>query len=152
MPIQQRELNRLCPFCTNVPGDSAKAFVVQDDLVSAFMNPRQFEQGAMLVIPKEHRESIVDMQDDELAAIHTLSKRLVRATVEQLDAMGATIYQRNGVIAGQSVPHYHLHIIPRYADSDPDTEMFFSPNVEKAPYAERRRLADLIATGLTKTD
>ena len=148
MTFPQRSVDR-CPFCKIELGDSERAWVTRGRRVSAFINPRQYERGAMLVITHAHRESVLDLTDDELLEAHTLARELARAAATALDAGGALIYQRNGMVSGQNVPHYHVHVIPRYADSGPNVDVFRRRDIDtKADFATRAELAKRIGGAL----
>ena len=129
-----------CTFCRYVAHDEACAFVAADDLVAAFVDRAQFEHGAMLVIPRRHRETILDMDDAELAAAAHLAKRLVHAAVSGLGAVGANVYQNNGVKSGQHIPHYHTHVVPRYDSSDP-SRLFRARDFPITPLARQLEIA-----------
>ena len=152
----QRELKRLvmetCPFCTIRGGDSERVWVARRDSASAFVNPRQYERGAMLVIPHAHRETILDLTQEELQVIHSLSRELSQACVDALGATGVLIYQRNGVDCGQNVPHYHLHVIPRYRTSNPRVDVFRGPNAAKSSVSERVAVSERITAALRSSD
>ena len=136
-----------CSFCRYLAHQDPCAFVVENDLVAAFVNRAQFERGAMLVIPRRHRETILDMDDAELAAAAQLAKRLVRAAVSSLAAISANVYQNNGVKSGQHIPHYHVHVVPRYDSSDP-ARLFEAHDFPITPIAEQLEIAAAIRAGL----
>jgi histidine triad (HIT) family protein len=136
-----------CSFCRYIAREESCAFVAEDDLALAFINRAQFERGAMLVIPRQHRETILDMHDQELAAAIHLAKRLVRAVVACFGAVGANVFQNNGAKSGQQIPHYHVHIVPRYEASDP-TRLFHSHEFPITPLAEQLEIAAAIRAAL----
>jgi|SRR6185312_12173748 len=132
-----------CPFCRYVRGEAEYVALAEDDLVLALMNYRQYERGAMLVIPKRHCETILDVSDTEIASLYRLAKTLARGAEMALGACGANIYQNNGVIAGQHVPHVHVHVVPRYPDSDSE-KLFLMRNFPILPLDELRPTAAAI--------
>lgn len=142
MPISipQREP---CPFCENLASRHPCAFVAQHDLCSSFVNPRQFEKGTLLIIPNRHAPTLLDLHSNELTAIFLHAQNLIRALDKAFSVAGYNVYQNNGIAAGQSVPHYHLHIVPRYAH-DMSARIFTEHSVEKTPFAERVEIAQAV--------
>ena len=136
-----------CSFCRYVAHEEPCAFVAEHDLVVGFVDRAQFERGAMLVIPREHRETILDMHDPELAAAAHLAKRMVRAAVACFGAVSANVYQNNGVRSGQHIPHYHIHVVPRYEASDPK-RLFRALDFPITPLAEQLEIAAAIRAAL----
>lgn len=92
---------------------------MRNEVASAFLNRAQFERGAVLLVPNSHVESILDLESELVAALYQEAQRIARAMVRTLDVAGINIFQNNGVRAGQSISHYHIHIVPRYQNSRP---------------------------------
>src|SRR5688572_16508061 len=124
-----------CPFCAYLSGVEPCAFVTRTPLVSAFLNRAQFERGAALLIPNRHVGSVLELERDVLCAIYEESQRLARAMVQAFGAVGLNIFQNNGVKAGQSVSHYHVHMVPRYETSEPE-RLFRAGEHQRTPVAE----------------
>jgi histidine triad (HIT) family protein len=74
----------------------------------------------MLVIPRSHRESILDIQQAEIAGVYSLVREIARAATAAFGALGMNVFQNNGHKAGQHEPHFHVHVVPRCRASDPD--------------------------------
>jgi histidine triad (HIT) family protein len=108
-----------CPFCENLAGRRPCAFVFRSALISSFVNPRQYGRGAVLIIPNRHAPTILDLNPDELHAIYRHAQALVRALSQAYQPAGFNVFQNNGVAAGQSIPHFHLHVVPRYQGEEP---------------------------------
>ena len=132
-----------CSFCQDVSGTRACAFVAENDHAVAEIDERQYERGAMLVIPRKHRESILDIEIEEIQAVYSLVRVVGKAAATALGAVGMNVYQNNGSKAGQHEPHFHVHVIPRYAASDP-TRRFLQRDYSAIPLSEQRAIADLI--------
>src|SRR5688500_1628335 len=98
-----------CPFCENVAGRRPCAFIVRNQLISSFLNPRQYGKGAVLIIPDRHAPTILELNREELNAIYEHAQELVQALSRTYQPSGFNVFQNNGVSAGQSVPHFHLH-------------------------------------------
>lgn len=109
----------------------------------AFLNPRQYGLGAMLVIPKRHAPTVLDLEPAEAAAVMRHVHRLAQALAKAFDPSGLNIFQNNGIAAGQTVAHYHVHVVPRYPGDLGDT-VFHAEDFEPTPYEERVLIAQRI--------
>jgi len=105
-----------CIFCSIVDGEIPSDTVYEDDTVVAFLDANPLARGHTLVIPKAHHERLDDLPGDLATdvfdAVHDLTGRVERA----VDAEATTVAVNNGELAGQEVPHVHVHIVPRFAD------------------------------------
>lgn len=108
-----------CPFCAYLDGHSEAVFVLRGPKVSIMVNPRQYERGALLVIPNLHVRSLVDATDEQFLAVQFEARRMARLLIKHFGATGVNVFQNAGVHAGQTVAHYHVHVVPRYPASDP---------------------------------
>lgn len=136
-----------CSFCDDLAGRRECVFVADDPDAVVEMNLRQYETGAMLVIPRSHFESIIDIPPDVLAAVYRLAQRVARAAIEALDATGVSIFQNNGTSSGQSERHFHVHVVPRYPGSDPKRN-FRSAEVPVVSLEEQEQIAEPIRAAL----
>lgn len=103
-----------CVFCRLVDGSLPAAFVHRDDRVVAFMDAGQVNDGHVIVATARHAATIYDIDDDEAAAAFCLAARLARAVRREFGAAGVTILQANEPAGFQTVPHFHLHVLPRH--------------------------------------
>ena len=107
-----------CIFCKIAAGE-APAFVVdEDERTLAFMDINPATRGHLLVIPRAHSRDIHEVGQDDLAACFATAKRMATRVRDRLDADGVNVLNAAGVVAWQSVFHFHIHVIPRY-DDDP---------------------------------
>lgn len=111
--------------------------------VSVFLNPRQYERGALLVITNTHVDSLIHATDEQFVAMQLEARRMARALVDQLGATGVNVFQNAGVHAGQTVSHYHLHVVPRYPDSEP-SKRFREADYPVTPTDHLRSLAAVL--------
>lgn len=132
-----------CPFCDYLRGSASAVFVARDETVSVLLNPRQYERGALLVIPNRHVATLIDAADDEFLAVQLEARRMAALLVRKLDAQGINVYQNAGSHAGQTVAHYHVHVVPRYKESDP-RKQFREADFEITPREQLEALADRI--------
>ena len=71
------------------------------------------------MVPNRHVTSLLDLDPDLMSSIYEESQRLAKAMVSVLGAVGLNVFQNSGIKAGQSVSHYHVHVVPRYGHSEP---------------------------------
>lgn len=107
-----------CIFCKIIAGDIPASKVYEDDHFLAFLDISQVTPGHTLVIPKKHARNLLEMTPDETAdlfnVVSTVTKKVENATQPQ----GMNIISNMEEIAGQSVFHTHVHILPRYSQDD----------------------------------
>ena len=114
MPIRD-----LCPFCELAAGRGETRHIIDaTEKTLTFINQRQFEIGQLLVIPRRHAPTILDLNDDEAAEIMNKTRTAAEALIETFNPDGITVYQNNGVTSLQEVPHFHIHVVPRRKSSD----------------------------------
>lgn len=107
-----------CIFCKIVAGDIPAAIIHQDQDLVAFMDAFPSSEGHALVIPRGHYENVVDLPPELMSACSLMVQRLAKAARTVFSPDGITILQFNGEAAGQTVFHYHQHVIPRWAGQD----------------------------------
>jgi histidine triad (HIT) family protein len=126
-----------CVFCEIAAGREPASFVWQDEQVLAFMALEQPTPGHVLVVPRAHVESVYDLEDDLAAAIFQATVRVASAVRTASGCPGLSLVQSNGAAAHQDVFHFHLHLLPRFAN---DHIKGHWPNVQPGP-TELDRLA-----------
>ncbi|MBS9778411.1 MAG: HIT family protein [Gammaproteobacteria bacterium] len=107
-----------CLFCKIATNEIPSIRVYEDDTVYAMMDIFPESKGHLLIIPKQHGENLFEIDDSVLAHVISVSKRIAGATKKALNADGIRIAQFNGAAAGQTVFHYHMHVIPAYSGVD----------------------------------
>ena len=130
-----------CPFCAYLDGRAPCAFVTRERTVSAFLNRTQYERGALLVVPNAHVATVMEAPEALVADVHLEARRLATRLLERLGATGVNVFQNNGASAGQTVAHYHVHVVPRYPGSDP-AQRFRERDFDHTPLAELQALAE----------
>jgi histidine triad (HIT) family protein len=103
-----------CIFCKIVAGSIPCTKVYEDAHVLAFMDIGPISPGHTLLVPKKHYEAIMEMTAEEVAALFRPIGALAAAVKAGLKAEGVNVLQNNGSVAGQVVPHLHIHLIPRW--------------------------------------
>ena len=104
-----------CIFCRLVAGEIPSARVAEDDLALAFMDLGQVNPGHVLVASKRHAATLFDLTPDEAGAVMRMAQRVALAVRKAFDPPGLTLLQANGALGGQTVGHFHLHVVPRHA-------------------------------------
>ena len=103
-----------CIFCKLVKGEIPSAKVYEDDLTIAFMDIGQATEGHVLVASKRHAVNLLELTAEEAGAVMQTAQRVAVAAKQAIDPDGINIFQANGAPAGQTVFHFHLHVLPRY--------------------------------------
>jgi histidine triad (HIT) family protein len=104
-----------CIFCKIVAGEIPSIKVHEDELTVAFMDVNPGARGHLLIVPREHSPDVHAIGLRDLAAVAATAQKLAGLMVEKLGADGVNIIQNNGSAAWQTVFHYHVHVLPRYA-------------------------------------
>jgi histidine triad (HIT) family protein len=107
--------NSDCIFCRIVSGEASCARVHEDALTLTFMDLFPVSRGHTLIITKEHFANVFEASPEALSAVATISRRVALAIRRELGPEGLGVFQLNGAAAGQTVFHYHMHLIPRAA-------------------------------------
>ena len=107
-----------CIFCKILNKEIPSKAVYEDNDFLAFLDIAPATKGHVLIVPKEHAATLTDLSDDKVSKILLLAKKIVEAMKKVHGFTDYNIVQNNGEIAGQTVHHYHLHIIPRYSKGE----------------------------------
>jgi histidine triad (HIT) family protein len=107
-----------CIFCKIINGDIPAAKVYENEHVLAFLDISQVTKGHTLVIPKIHKENLYELTPDIASKLYEVVPSIARAIKTEFDPIGLNSINNNGEQAGQSVFHFHLHLIPRYGKGD----------------------------------
>lgn len=105
-----------CVFCQIVHKEKDAYLVHEDEECIAFLDAYPVTEGHTLVIPKEHYQNIYEIPEDNLAHIMKICKRLALDYQQIFQTIGLNIIQSNGIVAKQTVFHFHVHLVPRYYD------------------------------------
>ncbi len=103
-----------CIFCKIVKGDIPCAKIFEDEKVVSFLDIGPANKGHALIVTKEHYETLLDVPDEVLDDLMNKAKKISRAMSSAIGAEGINILMNNKKVAGQLVPHAHVHIIPRF--------------------------------------
>jgi len=104
-----------CVFCRIVAGQIPSTKVFEDEHTLAFMDIGQVNPGHVLVTVKKHAANLFELDDAQAAASARTAARVAKAIESAFKPEGMSVYQANGRAAGQTVFHYHVHLLPRHA-------------------------------------
>lgn len=105
-----------CIFCKLANGDIPTRTLYEDATFRVIMDASPATKGHALIIPKAHADNLYELSDEIAGKAMILAKKLASIMKEKLSCDGFNLVQNNGTTAGQTVFHFHLHLIPRYVD------------------------------------
>ena len=103
-----------CIFCKIANGEIPSATVYEDSICRVILDVNPANKGHALIIPKEHFDNMYSMDAETAAKIFTIATEVAKAQKAELNPDGLNILQNNGEAAGQTVFHFHMHLVPRY--------------------------------------
>lgn len=128
-----------CIFCMIADGEIPSKKLYEDDKCLVILDLSQTTRGHSLVICKDHYPSILEVDEDILAHMIKVTKSMSNKIKETLNASGINILSNAKVAAGQTVDHFHIHIIPRYDKTD-GIEINFTNNQDQFDLDEIKKL------------
>ena len=105
-----------CIFCKLACGDIPTNTIYEDDSFRAILDNGPATRGHTLIIPKDHSDDLFSLPEETAAGAVKLAKKIADRMREKLLCDGVNLVQNNGIAAGQTVMHFHLHVIPRYTN------------------------------------
>ena len=103
-----------CIFCKIANGEIPANTVYEDDYFRVILDNGPATKGHALILPKEHHENLLSLPEEDAAKAFQLAKKISELLLDRLQADGVNVIQNNGAAAGQTVMHFHIHVIPRY--------------------------------------
>lgn len=103
-----------CIFCKLANGEIPSATLYEDEDFRVILDLGPATRGHALILPKEHAANIYEMEDELLGKAFQLAKKMIVKLTDVLGCDGYNVVQNNGEAAGQTVFHFHIHLIPRY--------------------------------------
>lgn len=107
-----------CIFCKLANGEIPTNFIYEDEEFKVILDNSPATKGHALVLPKEHYESIYEIDPEVLAKAVKVGQKVIKHVAPILKCDGYNLLQNNGEIAGQTIFHFHLHLIPRYESAN----------------------------------
>lgn len=103
-----------CIFCKIANGEIPSQTLYEDDEFRVILDLGPATKGHALILPKEHYANLYELPDETAGKVMKLAKKMVIRMTDKLGCEGFNLVQNNGDLAGQTVFHFHMHMIPRY--------------------------------------
>ena len=110
--------NENCIFCKIAAGEIPSATIYEDEDFRVILDIEPASKGHALILPKEHYANLYELDDELAAKVLVLAKKMVTKLTDIVGCDGYNVVQNNGKAAGQTVFHFHMHLIPRYENDD----------------------------------
>ena len=133
-----------CIFCKIGSGDIPSYKLYEDEDFKVFLDLSPTSYGHVLIIPKEHYKNLFELDDTIASKALVLAKKVGAAMMNTLHCDGLNVLQNNGEAAGQTMFHFHIHLIPRYKEDD--TKIIFAEN--SLTEDDAKKIIDLITKDL----
>lgn len=111
-----------CIFCKIIDGAIPSAVVYENEEFKAILDRFPSNEGHVLILPKEHCANIFEIEPQKAGRLFALGVKIAKAMKEAIGFTDMNVLQNNGPIAGQTVNHFHLHLIPRYENDTVDVK------------------------------
>ncbi len=106
--------NDQCIFCKIAAGEIPSKTIYEDDDFRVILDLGPATKGHALILPKEHYANLYELPEETAKKVICLAKKMAMVMTEKLHADGFNLVQNNGEVAGQTVFHFHMHLVPRY--------------------------------------
>ena len=121
-----------CIFCKLANGEIPTNTIYEDEEFRVFMDVAPATKGHALVVPKEHYANIYEIEPDTLGKAVKVAQKVIKHATKVLGCEGYNLVQNNGAVAGQTVFHFHMHLIPRYGNVDNANLISWAPGTSNA--------------------
>lgn len=133
-------LNDQCIFCKIIKGDIPSYTIYEDDGFKVILDVGPVSKGHALILPKDHYQNLYELPEDMAASAFCLAKKMMIQMTEKLGCDGFNVCQNNKEAADQTVPHFHIHLVPRYEGG----QKFFSYTPLEFTSEEMAKIKDTI--------
>ena len=138
--------DQTCVFCEIICRHAPAEILYENDHALAILDIRPIHHGHSLVIPKVHCRDFLGLPKEYLGGVLEAAQTVAAATVRALSLEGFNVFSNNGLVAGQSVFHFHMHVTPRY----PDDRIRFELTLKQYQDGQMRAMAQNIRTCLSE--
>ncbi|MDE7321567.1 MAG: HIT family protein [Lachnospiraceae bacterium] len=107
-----------CIFCKIAGGEIPSRTLYEDDVFRVILDQSPATKGHALILPKNHFKNLYEIDDNTASKVLPLAKKMAAVMTEKLGCDGFNVVQNNNEIAGQTIFHFHVHLIPRYNDDN----------------------------------
>lgn len=105
-----------CIFCKIANGEIPSRTLYEDEDFRVIMDLAPATKGHALILPKEHADNLYELPEESAAKVLVIAKKMVEKITDKMQCDGFNLVQNNGEVAGQTVSHFHMHLIPRYRE------------------------------------
>ena len=131
-----------CIFCKLANGEIPTNAIYEDDDFMVILDVAPATRGHALILPKEHADNLYELPDEIASKALVLAKKMATQMTEKLQCEGFNLLQNNGEIAGQTVTHFHIHLIPRYQEDGQRTHLVEGKPTEENMEALRKQITE----------
>ncbi len=135
-----------CIFCKIIAGEIPSATVYEDEDFKAIMDISPAAKGHVIILTKKHYANLYELDDEVSCKVFMIARKIANAIREEFHCDGINLLQNNGAAAGQTIFHFHMHVIPRYDQDHVNVPW------EHGKYAEGEAgaIAEALAARITK--
>lgn len=131
-----------CIFCKLANGEIPTNAIYEDDDFKVILDVAPATRGHALILPKDHADNIYELSDEIASKVFVLAKKMATKMTEKLQCEGFNLLQNNGEIAGQTVKHFHIHLIPRYKEDGQRTHLVEGNPTEENLDAVKKQITE----------
>ncbi|MDD3394677.1 MAG: HIT family protein [Anaerotignum sp.] len=131
-----------CIFCKIINGEIPSATIYEDEEFKAILDRFPANEGHVLILPKQHSANIFDIDSQQAGRLFVLATKIAREMKNILGFEHLNVMQNNGTVAGQTVFHFHLHLIPRY-ENDGITIAYHPMDLTDAQIEDMRKKLEM---------
>lgn len=121
--MEEKMKDANCIFCKIANGEIPSRTLYEDEDFRVILDLNPATKGHALILPKNHFKNLYEIDDETAAKVLPLAKKMATTMTEKLGCDGFNIIQNNNEVAGQTVFHFHMHLIPRYQDDNQNLVM-----------------------------
>ncbi len=129
-----------CIFCKIIKGEIPSYTTYEDDDFKVILDAGPISKGHSLILPKSHYKNFYDIPEDVAVNAYKLAKKLMVSMTQKLNCDGFNVFQNNNEAGEQTVPHFHMHLVPRY---EGDRKLFGYTPKEVTP-EEQNEIKDIL--------
>ena len=105
-----------CIFCKIANGEIPSRTLYEDADFRVILDLAPATRGHALILPKEHADNLYELPEETAGKVLVIAKKMIEKITDKMQCDGFNLVQNNGEVAGQTVSHFHIHLIPRYRD------------------------------------
>lgn len=129
-----------CIFCKIIKKEIPAYFIYEGKQISAFLDINSLNKGHILLVPNEHYIDIFDIKTEALQELISKAQEIAKKMKKVLGAEGVNLFNASGIAAEQSVLHFHLHVVPRWAGDGINMNDWWQSKIKKSSIEELKEL------------